>query len=107
MTAQRICLSHSGRAHCLSLPPATESAWDWQLQGKCRDLPPEMFFPDDHVTSIRHRQEKAAKVVCQQCPVLAQCRDHAMRTPEPHGIWGGMTASERARALIGHRAPAV
>jgi WhiB family redox-sensing transcriptional regulator len=96
-------LTSFGRTQSSKLPPATDAAWDWQLQGKCRGLPPETFFPDDHATSNRRKQENAAKRICQQCPVLEQCRDHALRTPEPHGIWGAMTAQERARAMMGRR----
>jgi WhiB family transcriptional regulator, redox-sensing transcriptional regulator len=92
-------LSTFGQAQCLRLPPATEAAWDWQLQGSCRGQAPELFFPDEHITSNRRRQESIAKQICRDCPVLQQCRDHALRTPEPHGIWGGMTARERARVL--------
>jgi WhiB family redox-sensing transcriptional regulator len=29
--------------------------------------------------------------------VLAQCRTHALKTPEAYGVWGAMTAAERAR----------
>ncbi len=108
MATQRRYLSSFAReAHCLSLPPATEAAWDWQLQGKCRGAAAELFFPDDHATTERRRHENAAKSLCRQCPVLQQCRDHALRTPEPHGIWGAMTARERARLLTVRRAPAV
>jgi len=35
--------------------------------------------------------------------LLAQCREHALRTPEAHGIWGAMTAQERARELLGRQ----
>jgi WhiB family redox-sensing transcriptional regulator len=85
------------------LPAATESAWDWQLQGKCRGEASDIFFPDEGNAANRRRQENAAKRICRDCPVLQQCRDHALRTPELHGIWGAMTAKERTRALMGRR----
>jgi WhiB family redox-sensing transcriptional regulator len=107
MAAKSRYLTSFGRTQCSRLPPATESAWVWQLQGSCRGQAPEIFFPDDHATRDRRRQENLAKQICRQCPVLEQCRDHALRTPEPHGIWGAMTAQERARVQMGRRSSAV
>jgi WhiB family redox-sensing transcriptional regulator len=84
------------------LPPPTEDAWKWQLRASCLGHPLEVFFPDDDARSSLRRREDAAKRICRQCPVVAECRDHALRTPEHHGIWGAMTARERARELRGH-----
>jgi WhiB family redox-sensing transcriptional regulator len=64
--------------------------------------PIEVFFPDDDARSALRRHEDAAKRICRQCPVVNECRDHALRTPELHGVWGAMTARELARALMGH-----
>jgi WhiB family redox-sensing transcriptional regulator len=33
--------------------------------------------------------------VCQGCPVLLSCREHALRVREPYGVWGAMTEDER------------
>jgi WhiB family transcriptional regulator, redox-sensing transcriptional regulator len=100
MTRQSSYLTSFARTHCLRLPPATESAWSWQLRGSCLGQSLDIFFPDDHAGLNRRRREDDAKRICRQCPVLAQCRDHALRTPEPFGIWGAMTAKERAKELI-------
>ncbi|WP_308219796.1 WhiB family transcriptional regulator [Gordonia sp. McavH-238-E] len=34
--------------------------------------------------------------MCETCPVVATCRDVALRTREPYGVWGGLSAYERA-----------
>lgn len=107
MVRQSSYLTSFTRSHCLELPPPTEEAWSWQRQGSCLGYPVELFFPDDRSRSAMRRQENAAKVICRQCPVLQQCRDHALRTPEQHGIWGAMTAAERARELLGREATVV
>ena len=88
------------RTHCLQLPSPTEDSWSWQRQGKCLGYPLEVFFPDDRSRSDLRRHENAAKLICRQCPVLEQCRDHALQTPEHHGVWGAMTATERAQKLL-------
>ena len=52
------------------LPRSERGPLDWQLHGSCR-----------------------------RCPVLEQCRRHALEVQEPYGIWGGLTEYERQRAL--------
>jgi WhiB family redox-sensing transcriptional regulator len=76
--------------------------WDWQLRGLCRQLDSTMFFtPDRERGSLRTRREQRAKAVCARCPVLEQCRSHALRAREPYGVWGGMTEHERKLRLRG------
>ncbi len=78
------------------LPKPVSSNWEWQYEGACRSLPTEMFFhPDGERGPRRKAREVAAKAVCATCPVLAQCRAHALAVQEPYGIWGGLTEEER------------
>jgi len=85
------------------LPGPVADRWDWQLQGLCRELPTEMFFhPEGERGPRRRNRETAAKAVCNTCPVLAQCRAHALAVREPYGIWGGLSEEER-EAIIGRR----
>ena len=78
------------------LPKPVVESWEWQYQGACRSLPTEMFFhPDGERGPRRVAREKAAKAVCASCPVIAQCRAHALATQEPYGIWGGLSEEER------------
>ncbi|MDT2007497.1 WhiB family transcriptional regulator [Rhodococcus opacus] len=70
---------------------------DWQHRASCRGTDTDRFFsPDGERGSVRAQREHAAKQICQDCPVLAECRTHALTT-EAYGIWGGMSESERAR----------
>ena len=78
------------------LPKPVVESWEWQYQGACRSLPTEMFFhPDGERGPRRVAREKAAKAVCASCPVIAQCRAHALAAQEPYGIWGGLSEEER------------
>ncbi|MFD9664777.1 WhiB family transcriptional regulator [Rhodococcus sp. NPDC059968] len=55
-----------------------------------------MFFsPDGERGHARDRREARARQICQPCPVLAQCRDHALAAGEPYGVWGGTTEADR------------
>ena len=103
MGRQSSYLTSFARSHCLRLPPPVEESWDWQLKGSCLGYPIDVFFPEDRLKSVLRRREEAAKRICLECPVLRKCREHALRTPEQHGVWGAMTSRERARALLDRR----
>jgi len=82
------------------LPKPVASNWEWQYEGACRSLPTEMFFhPDGERGPRRRAREIAAKAVCASCPVIAQCRAHALAAQEPYGIWGGLTEDERLEII--------
>ena len=69
--------------------------WSWQLRGSCLDSPADLFFPENDRRGDRRRREEQAKLICRECPVLAHCREHAVRVPERYGIWGATTPRER------------
>ncbi|OZF52687.1 hypothetical protein CH291_02585 [Rhodococcus sp. 14-1411-2a] len=62
-------------------------------------MPVNLFFPRWGLKghSLR-RVEREAKLVCDQCPVIEQCRTHAFHAAEPYGVWGGLSATERLNA---------
>jgi WhiB family redox-sensing transcriptional regulator len=83
------------------LPRPVASAWEWQYQGACRELPTEMFFhPDGERGPRRANREAAAKLVCASCPVMAACRQHALSVQEPYGIWGGLSEDDRLAIIM-------
>ena len=58
-------------------------------------FPPPLFERKDEKLA----REARAKAICATCPVRDPCLEYALRIREPHGIWGGMSESER-RPLI-------
>lgn len=85
------------------LPTPVSENWDWQRLGSCRGANSSVFFhPDSERGNARLAREAHAKRICQSCPVLRQCRQHALEVQEPYGIWGGMGENER-RAMISDR----
>ncbi|WP_372441102.1 WhiB family transcriptional regulator [Mycolicibacterium mengxianglii] len=58
-----------------------------------------IFFPDEHRGQALREREEQAKRICRACPVVTACRSHALQVPERFGVWGAMTARERARLL--------
>ena len=79
------------------LPGPVMDLWDWQYHGACRTADPTLFFhPEGERGSARRRRADAAKAICQGCPVLQQCRTHALSVREPYGVWGGISEDERS-----------
>ncbi|MCU1359154.1 MAG: Transcription factor WhiB [Ilumatobacteraceae bacterium] len=70
---------------------------DWQLSAACRGQDSSAFFPPPHFErkEIRLARERFAKSVCRGCAVKDACLDYALRTHEPHGVWGGLNEFER------------
>lgn len=86
------------------LPGPIMDLWEWQYQGACREYDTELFFhPEGERGGTRRRRAEAAKAICATCPVLEQCREHALRVQEPYGIWGGMSEEERRDYLSTHK----
>ncbi|MGW8378754.1 WhiB family transcriptional regulator [Streptomyces sp. ODS28] len=77
-------------------PPRGEQPGPWHSEAVCRRDEAGLFFaPSKEPTADRLSREQAAKRVCARCPVMAECREHALVMPEPYGVWGGLTAAER------------
>ena len=78
------------------LPGPNADFWDWQLDSACRGLDSDIFYhPDGERGSARERRVSTAKAICAACPVIAQCRAHALKTKEPYGVWGGLGEEDR------------
>lgn len=82
------------------LPGPVMDLWEWQYEGACRDADATLFFhPEGERGGTRRRRAEAAKTICATCPVLQQCREHALRVREPYGVWGGLSEDERQQIL--------
>jgi WhiB family redox-sensing transcriptional regulator len=78
------------------LPLPVVEVWEWQIRGSCRGMNSDLFFhPERERGRARVAREAQAKTVCQGCPVIRQCRDHALAVQEPYGVWGGLSVAER------------
>lgn len=79
----------------------------WQCAAACRGEDAAAFFAPNYFEkrSEKAARESTAKVICARCPVQEPCLAFALRTREPHGVWGGLNEMER-RALLRRRAEA-
>lgn len=65
-------------------------------KGTCRDcIDPDRFFFEGTPEEL----EFAKTVFCSVCPMLSLCRTYALENLIDYGVWGGMTADERAPLL--------
>ncbi|OBG87578.1 WhiB family transcriptional regulator [Mycobacterium sp. E802] len=86
------------------LPAPRVEMWDWQQHGRCRDADQALFFgADGEDRRTRTGRIQRAKQLCEDCPVISACRDHAIAAAEQHGIWGGLTPGERNAMLTAGR----
>ena len=85
------------------LPVPVTEIWEWQMPARAAGWTARFFFhPEGERGPARANREARAKQVCQTCPVLEQCRRHALSVHEPYGVWGGLSESERDEIIRGH-----
>lgn len=71
---------------------------DWRVLGECSaGRNPDIWFS----TAVKNLRE--AKRLCGRCPVRQQCLAFALRESVSHGVWGGMSESERRSLPRGKR----
>ena len=78
----------------------------WMERGGCVGESNLFFAPFAERPEARVRREARARSICEQCGVLAACRDYARRNREL-GFWGGESESERAEAGFAPTTPIV
>ena len=82
------------------LPGPMDHEWSWQARGACRGMDSSVFYhPDGERNPSRARRTAQAKEICRHCPVIEMCREFALRTREPFGVWGGLAETERRLIL--------
>jgi WhiB family redox-sensing transcriptional regulator len=74
----------------------------WRDHAACAEVGPALFFaPDDEDDSPLYSTARA-RAICAHCPVRQACLDEAMTREGDasrhgrSGVWGGLTASQRA-----------
>lgn len=75
---------------------------DSEIVPPCAEADPDSFFAKDDYdgiysslrTSLVYENERAAKAICFNCPMRADCLTFAVKTGQ-QGIWGGTNENER------------
>ena len=73
----------------------------WQVHAECRGPIGDVFYPPSwpERRDERDAREARAKAICAECQVRSECLDHALALREQHGIWGGLTETERRELM--------
>jgi WhiB family redox-sensing transcriptional regulator len=76
-----------------------DRAANWRQLAACRGMDVEIFYAPEEIRALRAKREalRTATRVCRSCPVIHDCRVWALDAPELYGVWGGLSAAERAR----------
>ena|SRR2546423_4133272 len=72
----------------------------WMRRAACRDQGFTAWFPTEEPSE----EADAARHVCSGCGVRAECLDYALAAGIRHGLWGGLSAGERAALVSSARA---
>lgn len=67
---------------------------DWRALANCVGMDTSVFFPE------RGELLLEAQRICAGCEVREECLGEAMRRPDTHGIWGGVSERERRRMRV-------
>jgi WhiB family redox-sensing transcriptional regulator len=67
---------------------------EWSDRAACLSAEPETFFPVGS-TGVALDEVAAAKAICSRCSVVDACRDYAVSSRQPFGVWGGLDEEER------------
>ena len=78
--------------------PYIPQSGDWRSLGACGGIDLGIFYAEEIEDDYSERT-RAAKAVCARCVVREACLDAALKDRERIGVWGGMSARERARLL--------
>lgn len=71
----------------------------WRRQAACAGAPTQLFFPPapDTPAPMNPWSAEPAQALCAVCTVRQDCRDWAVATRQPDGVWGGLEPAELRR----------
>ena len=71
-----------------------------KLNGPCKGMPVEWWFPEYPPTSEQSFNAQRAVEICKTCPDIDTCGEFAIENPKIVGIWGGMSWKQRQRIRV-------
>jgi WhiB family transcriptional regulator, redox-sensing transcriptional regulator len=86
----------------MTLPDPAEVARDRGIKLPCAEHDPALWYPEG-TPSEAWETARVARALCMTCPLRKMCRDYALGTHEPYGIWGGLTETNRHTIHQGRR----
>jgi WhiB family redox-sensing transcriptional regulator len=73
---------------------------DWD-QAACNGQETHIFFDHEDLRGEKRAASlRRARAVCAGCSITRACLDYAIQSGQQFGVWGGLTAVERAELII-------
>jgi len=66
---------------------------DWVKSSLCSQIDPELWFP----AHARDAKVQESIAICQQCPVIEECKAYADEIEADFGVWGGELRGTKPR----------
>lgn len=87
-----------------TLPDPALVARDRGIKLPCQsgEHDPNLWYPEGQGQEAKVTA-RVARALCIPCPLRKMCRDYALGTPEPYGIFGGLTEANRHTVRRGRR----
>ena len=82
---------YTAPADIYDLPTFPTTDQTWRTDAACRDMNTAVFFPGRG----QNGAVTAAKKICAECPVKAECLTAALIDPMNSGIWGATSHRQR------------
>jgi WhiB family redox-sensing transcriptional regulator len=74
---------------------------DWKWDAACTGMGPEVFYLEQGKKAENNMKIRAARQVCNHCPVRRECLQYALDNHIGFGIWAGTTPQQRKRIRSG------
>lgn len=74
--------------------PSVAQDVSWQDDARCTKTDPDLFFLEQGGSDGKLT---VARAICAECSVAQQCAAYAVANGIQHGIWGGLTPTQRRK----------
>jgi WhiB family redox-sensing transcriptional regulator len=75
---------------------------NWHQDALCSGMDDAIFFGTENYDKrppLSLTEVRAAREICDQCPVARECLTHALTLPEQYGIWAGTSGNMREKMV--------
>jgi len=75
---------------------------NWHNDALCAGMDDAIFFGTENYDKrppLSLTEVRAAREICDQCPVARECLTHALTQPEQYGIWAGTSGNMREKMI--------
>lgn len=83
--------------------PTLSRPEDWTTQAACAGQANADHDPWHPIAAANAHAYDLARIICQTCPVITECREHALSVGGEQGMRGGLTPTEQQAEITRRR----